>query len=233
MTPIKPTDFAFDIYGTIIDPFAIRQHLERLIGSTAEAFTTLWREKQLEYSFRRGLMGRYEPFSTCTRQALIYCSQVFGVPLSAQAERELLEQYQRLPAYPDARPALEKLKHNARKVIAFSNGEEKVVRALLANQGLLDSFDAVISVDEVQSFKPDPRVYQLLAARLGGSLSDIWMVSSNPFDVIGAKHAGLRAAWIRRRTTAVFDPWGLEPDLAVQDLNDFAARIEPALRSKA
>lgn len=101
------TDFALDVYGTIIDPLTIRQHLERLVGTSAEAFAALWREKQLEYSFRRALMGRYEPFSTCTGQALIYCSRVFGVQLTAQAERELLEQYQRLPAYPDARPALE------------------------------------------------------------------------------------------------------------------------------
>lgn len=106
------------------------------------------------------------------------------------------------------------------------------MRGLLANEGLLNSFDAVISVDEVQSFKPDPRVYQLLAARLGQNISEIWMVSSNPFDVIGAKHAGLRAAWVRRRTAAVFDPWGLEPNLVVQDLIEFAEQIEPAVRSQ-
>ena len=223
----KGTDFALDVYGTIIDPFGVRQHLERLIGDSAEAFATLWREKQLEYSFRRALMRSYEPFSTCTRQALIYCSKAFGVQISPQAERQLLEQYTRLPAYPDAKPAIEKLKLKVRKLVAFSNGEEKVVRELLANGGMSHSFDAIISVDEVRSFKPDPRVYQFLATRLEQDLSAIWLVSSNPFDVIGAKNAGLRAAWIKRRATAVFDPWeDIEPDLIARDLLDFAEQVQ-------
>ena len=222
----KGTDIALDVYGTIIDTFGVRQHLKRLIGDSAEAFATLWREKQLEYSFRRGLMRSYEPFSTCTRQALICCSQAFGVQLSLEAERELLDQYRRLPAYPDAKPAIEKLKLKARKLVAFSNGEEAVVRELLANEGLIDSFDAVISVDEVRSFKPDTRVYQFLATRLQQSISEIWLVSGNPFDVIGAKNAGLHAAWVKRRAEAVFDPWGIEPDLVARDLLDFAEQIE-------
>jgi 2-haloacid dehalogenase len=222
----KGADFALDVYGTIIDTFGVRQHLERLIGDSAEAFANLWREKQLEYSFRRALMRSYEPFSTCTRQALIYCGKAFGVQLSQEAARELLEQYKRLPAYTDAKPAIEKLKLKGRKLVAFSNGEEKVVRELLANGGMIHSFDAIISVDEVRSFKPDPSVYQFLAARLQRDLSDIWLVSSNPFDVIGAKNAGLRAAWVKRRKTAVFDPWGIEPDLVARDLLDFAEHVE-------
>ena len=225
-TSEKP-DIALDVYGTIVDTFAVEKHLERLIGASAEAFVNLWRQKQLEYSFRRALMHSYEPFSTCTREALIYCSRALHVQLTAEAEGELLEQYKRLPAYPDAKPALEKLRLKCRKLVAFSNGEQDVVTELLATQGLLDSLDAVISVDAVRSFKPDPAVYRLLAMRLQHDPQDIWMVSSNPFDVIGAKHFGLQAAWVKRRAAAVFDPWNIEPDVIADDLLDFAGKIEP------
>lgn len=185
----------------------------------------LWRQKQLEYSFRRGLMRHYEPFSTCTRQALIYCSRVFGVQLSDETKRELLEQYARLRAYPEAKPALEKLRLKCRRLVAFSNGEQDVVTRLLATQGLLGSLDGVISVDDVRSFKPDPDVYRHLATRLQRTPHDIWMISSNPFDVIGAKNFGLRAAWVKREATAVFDPWNIEPDLIARDLLDLAVQI--------
>jgi 2-haloacid dehalogenase len=219
-------DLALDVYGTIVDTSGVRKHLEPLIGGAAEAFVNLWRQKQLEYSFRRALMGKYEPFSTCTRQALTYCSRMFQVQLESEAQDKLLKEYTRLPAYPDARAGLEKLKTKCRRLVAFSNGEEAVVTELLATQGLSELLDSVISVDDIRSFKPDPAVYQHLATRLGRQPHDIWMVSSNPFDVIGAKHVGLRAAWIKRQASVVFDPWGIEPDLIADSLPDLAERID-------
>jgi 2-haloacid dehalogenase len=219
-------DVALDVYGTLVDPIGMKPHLERLLGGSAEAFATLWREKQLEYSFRRALMRAYQSFSTCTREALTYCCQTFEVRLSPEAEQELIAQYRRLPAYPDAKAGLERLRLKARKLVAFSNGEEHTVRDLLANALLTDSFEAVVSVEAIRSFKPDPEVYRFLANRLERNPSAIWMVSSNPFDVIGAKHAGLQAAWIRRSARAVFDPWGIEPDLTAHSLLDFAEQLE-------
>jgi len=219
-------DIALDVYGTIVDTSGVKKHLEPLVGNSAEAFVNLWRQKQLEYSFRRAVMGKYEPFSTCTLQALIYCSRAFNLELTPQAQHELLDDYTRLPADSDAKAGLEKLKARCRRLVAFSNGEEAIVTKLLATNGLRGLLDAVISVDDVRSFKPDPAVYRYLAARLAREPQEIWMVSSNPFDVIGAKHFGLRAAWIKRQASAVFDPWGSEPDLIVDSLPDLAERID-------
>jgi 2-haloacid dehalogenase len=219
-------DIALDVYGTIVDTSGVKKHLEPLIGGSAEAFVDLWRQKQLEYSFRRALMSRYEPFSTCTLQALFYCSQAFNLQLMPEAQHELLEEYTRLPAYPDAKAGLEELKVKCRRLVAFSNGEEVVVTKLLATHGLRGLLDVVISVDDIRSFKPDPAVYRHLATRLEREPHEIWMASSNPFDVIGAKHFGLRAAWIKRQTSAVFDPWGIEPDLIADDLPDLAQQID-------
>ncbi len=219
-------DIALDVYGTIVDTSGVKKHLEPSVGGSAGAFENLWRQKQLEYSFRRALMSRYEPFSTCTRQALIYCSHAFDVQLTPEAQDKLLEDYTKLPAYPDARAGLEKLRTKCRRLVAFSNGEEKVVSNLLASQGLRGLLDAVISVDDIRSFKPDPAAYRYLATRPEREPHEILMASSNPFDVIGAKHFGLRAAWIRRQASAVFDPWRVEPDLIADGLPDLAERID-------
>ncbi len=85
--------------------------------------------------------------------------------------------------------------------------------------------DVVISVDEVKRFKPDPAVYAYLRTQLETRPEHTWLISSNPFDVIGAAHAGLRSAWVRRHSDAPFDPWGIEPDMTVPDLEALAERM--------
>ncbi len=83
----------------------------------------------------------------------------------------------------------------------------------------------VVSVDDLKTFKPDPEVYKYLARRFGRPVEKVWLVSSNPFDVIGAKPAGMKAAWVQRRADSVFDPWDIEPDLRVKDLEQLAGEI--------
>jgi 2-haloacid dehalogenase len=126
--------------------------------------------------------------------------------------------YRRLPAFPEAAAGLERIHRAGHRMVAFSNGEAAVVRAVLSNADLLPMLEDVVSVDEVKVYKPAPSVYRHLAARLGTAVTDTWLVSSNPFDVIGAKAAGLRAAWVCRNPRAILDPWGVEPDLIVSDL---------------
>ncbi len=99
------------------------------------------------------------------------------------------------------------------------------MEGLLEQAGIRSHFEAVISVDEVKRFKPDPAVYAHLRYRLESEPGDTWLISSNPFDVIGARHAGLHAAWVRRSPEAPFDPWGIEPDLTVSDLEVLAERL--------
>lgn len=216
---------AFDVYGTLVDPLAMNRHLQRLVGDQADRFAVLWREKQVEYAFRRGLMRAYQPFDLCTRQALLYTMRVLGVELSEADQTWLLEQYQSLPAFPDAVAGLEALRGQGHTLVAFSNGREAVVRLLLGRAGLLPYLDSVISVDDVATFKPDPAVYTYLVQRLNRERGTTWLVSGNAWDVIGAKSAGLKAAWLRRVPGMVFDPWGIEPDLVVSDLRDLSTQL--------
>jgi 2-haloacid dehalogenase len=216
----------FDIYGTLVDPLDMNEHLRPFVGDGADAMSALWRQKQLEYTFRRGLMKEYENFGVCTRQALDFAAASFGVALSDDEKAKLIEEYQNLRAFPDVVPGLEKMKANGHRLAAFSNGVETTARKLFENAGVLGRLDEIVSVDDVGTFKPDPAVYEYLARRFEKSVEDVWLVSSNPFDVIGAKSAGMNAAWIKRSEAAVFDPWGVEPDIVATDLEDLAEKFE-------
>lgn len=214
-----------DVYGTLVDPQAISAALRPLTGERAESIAQSWRAKQLEYTFRRAAMRLYEDFAACTRQALAYALESHGVMLAENDQRELLEAYQKLPAHPDAAAGLAALKAAHHTLWGFSNGVAAQLDQLLNHAGLLEFLQGVITTGDVRSFKPDPRVYQYLAERLGRPAQDVWLISSNAFDVIGAKAAGMRALWIRRNPAVVFDRWAIEPDLTAVDFEDAARRL--------
>jgi len=216
----------FDIYGTLVDPLEMNEHLRPVVGEElADHFSELWRQKQVEYTFRRGLMRRYEDFGVCTRQALAHTADVLGVEISEKDREKLIEEYQNLRPFPDVIPGIEALKSGGHRLVAFSNGVEATARTLLDRAGVLPHLKEVISVDDLKTFKPDPQVYEYLARRLGTQPSETWLISSNPFDVIGAKATGLKSAWVQRNPNTRFDPWDIEPDLVVEDLEQLAERL--------
>jgi 2-haloacid dehalogenase len=216
---------AFDVYGTLIDPFRMEDHLRAIFGARAKEATELCRSKQLEYSFRRALMKKYENFDVCTAQALRFVSRQLDVSLGEETLRNLLEEYLRLPAYPDVPGALEQLEARGFKMVACSNGTEHAVRGLLDRAGILARFSGIVSVDPIRTFKPDPAVYEYLVGQAHAEKELVCLISSNPFDVIGAKACGLRTAWIQRDPKRVFDPWEFEPDLHVHGLEQLSGKL--------
>jgi 2-haloacid dehalogenase len=216
---------AFDVYGTLIDTHGVISALAEHVGDKAAEFSRTWREKQLEYSFRRGLMRNYENFAVCTGNALDYTCARFNAPLSHKDKEELLGAYRTLPAFDDVADGLSRAKKSGFRLFAFSNGSREAVETLLKHAGIREHFIDVVSVDEIKSFKPNPDVYNHFLKRAGASGTEAWLISSNPFDVIGAISSGMRAAWVKRSPDALFDPWGIEPTLAVQSLSDLAGRI--------
>ncbi|MGB5444169.1 MAG: haloacid dehalogenase type II [Psychromonas sp.] len=213
---------AFDVYGTLINTQGVVATLEKWIGEQAEAFSQTWRDKQLEYSFRRGLMQNYQPFSVCTADALQYTCQRYNIQLSAQQKQIVLAAYLTLPAFADVQPALAMLKKKGTRLFAFSNGETSAVDALLKHAGIRDYFEGIVSCEDVMSFKPNPAVYHFLESETDTPVSELWLVSSNPFDVIGAISSGIRGAWLKRSNSAIFDPWGIEPTQTLTDLQELA-----------
>lgn len=224
------TVLTFDVYGTLIDTHGVVTELEERLGALGKGelaveFSRRWRDKQLEYSFRRGLMGAYVPFGECTREALEFTDRALQTRLADVDKEHLMAVYARLPAFAEAAGALERLTRGGVRCVAFSNGTREAVEGLLDQAGIRGHFDGVVSVDEIKRFKPDPAVYAHLRNRLDVAPGDTWLISSNPFDVIGARHAGLHAAWVRRSLDAPFDPWAIEPDMTVPDLDALAERL--------
>jgi 2-haloacid dehalogenase len=217
---------AFDVYGTLIDTHGVVVALEQHLGAAlAPEFSRTWRDKQREYSFRRGLMQNYENFAVCTSNALDYTCSFHKAPLSQSDRQELLAAYRVLPAFDDVAEGLDRAKQAGFRLFAFSNGSGEAVERLLQHAGIRDRFLGVVSVDEIKSFKPNPGVYSHFLRRAGATGSDAWLISGNPFDVIGAISAGMRGAWVKRSEEALFDPWGIEPTLTVNSLVNLAGQI--------
>jgi 2-haloacid dehalogenase len=221
----------FDVYGTLVDPLGMERPLLAHVGQQALKFAAAWREHQLNSAFRRALMRRYADFDVVTRESLQFTARLLGVALSKSAEDELVAAYLELPAFADAREGLAGLAEAGHKLVAFSNGVEPSLRKLLENAGLLPLLSDVVSVNDVRTFKPDPAVYQLLVTRGGVAADQTWLVSSNAWDVLGAKAVGLRAAWVRRSEKTPWEGWGVgEPDVVVASLGELENRI-PGARS--
>ncbi|MDA0195559.1 MAG: haloacid dehalogenase type II [Bacteroidetes bacterium] len=218
--------FAFDIYGTLIDPMALGQVLEGMIGDKAPPFNNLWRDKQLEYSFRKAVMNQFNHFSECTSQALEYCNTFFKTRLSESQKGELLDMYRKLPAYSETLPCMQSLREKGHEIIAFSNGKKDDLISLFENAKILRHFDQIISVDEVRTFKPSPKVYELLIRKSSSSIADTWLVSANSFDIIGAAALGLKTIWLKRNTNTVFDPFGLPYTRTCDNLLDITGAVE-------
>ena len=220
-----PAVLAFDVYGTLIDTHGVVVKLQEFVGDTAEEFSRVWREKQLEYSFRRGLMRTYENFGVCTSQALDYTNDSLDAGLSARQKAALLTEYRGLPAFNDVQESLVRLKGDGHSLYAFSNGTADAIETLLLAARIRDLFDGVVSVDDCQTFKPNPDVYDHLLNTTATSAGETWLISSNPFDVIGAISSGLRGVWVRRFPESTFDPWGIEPTITITSLRALGDQI--------
>ena len=188
----------FDAYGTLYDIQSVATVTEQAFPGYGDIITQIWRIKQLEYTWFRSLMQRYEDFSVVTRDSLAYTLRVLGLAPDAAAFDRIMDKYLHLDLYPDALSALAALK--GRKLAILSNGSSDMLNALVKNTGLDRVLDATISIDEKRIFKPAPDAYTLIEEKLGARPNEVLFVSSNPWDACGAKAFGLNVAWIERVT---------------------------------
>ncbi len=208
----------FDAYGTLFDVHSVVA-AARAVTPDPAALSALWRQKQLEYTWLRSLMGRYEDFWAVTEAALTFACRHLGLDVDATARRRLMDAYLVLDAYPEVREVLARLRDLPCAIL--SNGAPRMLEAVVAHNRLGERLRAVISVDEVGTFKPAPVVYALGPAHLGLPREAIGFVSSNGWDVAGAKAFGFRVAWVNRQGAPV-EELGVTPDLEVRDLSQLA-----------
>jgi 2-haloacid dehalogenase len=219
---------------------------EEAFPGYGDIITQIWRIKQLEYTWLRSLMGRYEDFSVVTRDSLAYTLNVLGLKRDEGAFERIMDKYLHLDLYPDAMAALTAMKH--RKLAILSNGSTGMLTTLVRNSGLDRVLDDTISIDAKRIFKPSPDAYSLIEARLGTKPTEVLFVSSNPWDACGAKAFGLNVAWIERVTPEAMalacvksdlvapltmfkairmqmDELGLEPDHRIHTLSELPSLV--------
>jgi 2-haloacid dehalogenase len=212
-TPIKA--LVFDAYGTLFDPCSVQSECERFFPGSGAELSRVWRAKQLEYTWLRSLMNRYEDFWQVTDAALRFACTGLRLKCGTEQREKLMEQYLHLQPYPDVRNALPAL--GGRPLLILSNGSPQMLRPLVENAGLGKSFAALLSVDAVKIYKPSPLVYELAVKETQLEKRAIGFVSSNSWDIAGAASFGFQTFW-SNRSGAVVDELGVRPDATLSTL---------------
>jgi len=194
----RPRAFVFDAYGTLFDVHSIID-AARAITSDPQALSLLWRQKQLEYTWLRSLMERYEDFWVVTGQALRYAVRRLGITATEAQVETLMDAYLSLSPFPEVSPALRALAGTPLAIL--SNGSPRMLESAVRSSGLAGVFAHVLSVDAVAVYKPSPRVYALASQALEVEPGEILFVSSNGWDVAGAAAFGFRTCWCNRANT--------------------------------
>jgi 2-haloacid dehalogenase len=207
----------FDAYGTLFDVHSVVARCDALFPGQGAALSRLWRQKQLEYTWLRSLMGRYERFEAVTEAALTHACAHLSLTLSAAGRRDLLQAYRQLSLYPEAADALAGLRDC--RLAILSNGSPEMLAPLVRHAKIDHLLDHVISVHEIRIYKPHPSVYRLALDKLQARSADVAFVSSNYWDACGASAFGLEAFWINRARSAP-DELGVKPKAALERLTD-------------
>jgi 2-haloacid dehalogenase len=212
----------FDAYGTLFDVHSVIRRCDELFPGKGTALSQLWRSKQLEYTWLRSLMGRYEDFESVTKAALRYACRALALQWSKPAEQVLMAEYRALAPYPEVPAAIEALSDH--RLAILSNGSPEMLDAVVKHAGLAARFRVVLSVHPLRIFKPHPSVYQLAPDALGVAEAEIAFISSNFWDVSGATAFGFRTYWINRAGVQP-DELGYRPAAVLANLSELKAAL--------
>lgn len=209
----------FDAYGTLFDVASIDERLDYHFADLAELIAPIWRRKQLEYTWLRSLMDRYKNFYALTEDALQFACKQYGLEVPDDVVKDLMDHYYKLSVYPDVAPALLRLQKKYQLAI-LSNANPALLEKAVAHNQIKDRFSAIFSVDTIKKYKPIPAVYQLAVDGFSLAKEEIVFLSSNTWDVVGAKSFGLKVVWVQRKPGSL-EELGMVPDGVVADLGAF------------
>lgn len=213
----------FDAYGTLFDVGSVARGAQDALGERWQALSDLWRMKQLQYTWLRGLGGHHVDFWQVTGDALDYAMASLGIEDDALRDR-LMNLYLSIAAYPEVPAMLAELKSRGIRLAILSNGSPAMLAAAAGNAGIAAYFDVILSVEEVGVFKPHPRVYALAPESLGIATENILFLSSNGWDAFSAKAFGFRVLWCNRFGQAA-ERIPATPDGGIRDLSQLPALI--------
>jgi 2-haloacid dehalogenase len=205
----------FDVYGTLLDV----ESGVGAVGPLPVEFASLWRTKQLEYSWTSQVSGDYQDFWELTCRALDYT--IAATAAGGDNRAALLAAYAALPVFVDVLGALEALRSNGHHVAVLSNGTMSMLELALSSSKLEGLLDIIISIDEIAVYKPDRRAYELALRHLEVAPSEVRFVSANAWDAAGARAAGLSVTWVNRDHR----PPEYQIPSSICDLNDFVKEL--------
>ncbi len=208
----------FDAYGTLFDVHSIGRRAEELFPQMGATISTVWRDKQIEYSRLVSLSDPspggsryYQPFWDLTRAALEYSLAKLGLAHGTQEVDDLMRGYARLDAYPECAAVLKAVKARGLKTAILSNGSPDMLKVAADSSGLVPWLDHLISVDSTRQYKTSPVCYVLASKTLQVPTDSLMFVSSNAWDAMGAKWYGFRTCWVNRQNLPP-EAIGLPPD---------------------
>ncbi|MGG5254402.1 haloacid dehalogenase type II [Neobacillus sp. SM06] len=212
----------FDVYGTLFNVHSVKEKADELYPMKGDEISRQWRQKQLEYSFLRQLMGKYETFWKITEDSLRYTLKNLKLEHSSEKINALMDAYLHLSPYPEVEEVLTKLR--SKRLAVFSNGSHKMLDPLIKHSGLSSLFNEIISVDDRKQYKPTPAAYHYVLDRLELERSEILFMSSNGWDISGARAFGFQTAWINRNQFPV-EELGLRPHSIFPDLYGILTQV--------
>ena len=207
----------FDAYGTLFDVNSAAEKCKNKIGDKWEPFANYWRTTQLEYTWLRSLMNRYEDFWKVTEDSLDKSMKLFKIDTSMK--NELLDLYKVLSTFPEVKETLQKLKGKKYKLVILSNGTHALIKELVDTNNLGGIFDDVISVEEVKIYKPHSNVYNIPIKKYQIEKKQFAYLSANTWDVSAAGNFGFNAVWVNRNKN-IFDNLDYKPIIEIKNLID-------------
>jgi 2-haloacid dehalogenase len=194
----RPSAVVFDLYGTLLRIDSLADAARAAGVSDPPRFIDAWRQKQIEYAWCSTLMDEYHDFDVITAKALDFVCATSDERLDRVHRRALADAWLHVAPYDDVVPELQSLHEHGVPLAVLTNGAKSSAETALAAAGALPFLDAVLSVDDVRAYKPDPRVYRLPTQHFGCDAASLLFVSSNGWDATGAASAGYRVAWCNR-----------------------------------
>ena len=187
----------FDAYGTLFDVNAACRELSKEVGDNWEKLASLWRLRQVEYTWLRNSMDEYIDFWQITSDALDYAMETLGIE-NNELREELLNLYLKLEAYPEVNNLLKKLKQRGLKTGILSNGSMKMLNSAVDNANIREYLDEILSVEECKIYKPSSKVYDLVKIKMQISEENVLFFSSNAWDMHAASNYGFKTIWVNR-----------------------------------
>jgi 2-haloacid dehalogenase len=217
---MRPSVIVFDVNETLSDLSPLGARFVE-VGASASA-APLWFASILRDGFALTAAGDNPPFAGVARELLV--AQLSEVALNRSVEeavRHVMDGFASLELHPDVASGVDRLHQDGFRLVTLSNGATSVADRLLTSGGVRECFSMLLSVEEAGAWKPSPTAYRYAAAQCGVPAEELLLVAVHPWDVDGAKRAGLRSAWVNR-SGGPFPGIFLEPTYTVGSVEDLA-----------